>query len=968
MGRTFERREIVDLDGEWRFVPDPERTLDVDRLPGGQPIQVPGCWEAQVARPEGILNAWYRRSAVVPADWRGQRAILVFGAVMYQATVFVNGHLAGEHEGGYTPFELDVTGAVRWGAENDIVVRVRNPMNGLQTFPADKAGMAEADRLSPGLPASEIPHGKQSWYASQSGIWQSVRLERRSSPSLAPLRVEPDVASSSAGVGWVIDRTEAGAHGDDDGIHATFSIELTLIDPSGEVRTRATVRPDGDPAGQVRLDIPDPRLWDIGVPNLYRLEARLIAGDEVIDGVEARFGMREIRTESGRILLNGRPIYLVGVLDQDLYAETISTPPSRAMLDDQLARARELGLNLLRCHIKVPDPTYLDAADEAGMLLWCELPNWATFSEAAARRGRETLESMVQTMGNHPSIVIWTIINEDWGTRLREEARDRAWLAETYAWLKRLDPTRLVVDNSACDTASTPNFHLRSDLADFHIYHGAPDNAQKWRHRIEEFAARPAWLWSPHGDAEPRGDEPLVLSEFGSWGLPRIDRLVGADGLPPWWFDTGRDHLRPAGVIGRFGSLGLDRIWGSVNELAEATQWHQFEAMQYEIGQIRRHDTIQGYVITELADAYWEANGLLDVHRGRKAYHDRFAAFNHQDVVVADLDRRDVWAGDTISATVHIGAYRRPDEDAMVAGGRVEWSLVGPDGDLGSGALVISDWPDGGARSIGRLTIGLPDGAVGEARLIVRALDSAGAERAADEYRLAILPPSAQTTGRPLTVTVDEPAGSWGVEGRSAALGHRLTTGDRADVRIASAITPGFLAAVDTGAHGLLLVRDRAAIPSRGGGGGTGLDRPLDVRARSLADSDAADGRSPWDGDWVTAWSWLLPGAIPNLPERNPLDFAFAEVTPDHVLAGYDPEVHRDEVIAGMFAGWVHAPAALIWGFPQGRGRLTATTFRLAPEDGPVATAMLEGLLQLSAGDPAEPDRSIAREVSGRPA
>jgi hypothetical protein len=947
VGSTLEPREILSLDGTWRFVADPERVHSPDRLPDGVPIQVPGCWEAQVVRPQRIVTGWYRRAVAVPADWEGQRAILAFGAAMYQASVWVNGELAGSHEGGYTSFELDVTGAIHWGVDNDIVVRIVNPLNALVTFPAGAADLAAADQLSPDLPASEIPHGKQTWYASQSGLWQSVRLERRPGTALGPLRITPDLGTSSATVSWALERV-AGDPSDGPGA-ATLEIALTVTDPAGSRVASTTVVPGRERRGEARIDIPSPALWDIGLPNLYRVEAELTArreaGPDLVDRIGARFGMREIRTEGGRVLLNGRPIYLLGALDQDLYAETISTPPSRAMLDDQIARAKELGLNLLRCHIKVPDPAYLDAADEAGMLVWCELPNWQTFSSAAAERGRETLREMVATLGNHPSIVIWTIINEDWGTRLREEARDRIWLAETYAWLKALDPGRLVVDNSACDTWSAPNFHLRTDLADFHIYHGAPDNAHRWRHRIEEFGRRPAWLWSPHGDARPTGDEPLVLSEFGIWGLPRFDRLVGKDGRSPWWFDTGRDHLQPAGIAARFASSGLDRVWPSLDQLAEATQRHQADALQFEIGELRRQDAIQGYVITELADAYWEANGLLDVHRGRKAGHDRIAAFNREDVVVVELPRRDVWAGELLTGTIHLGSYGQLPADARI-GGRVDWSVRCRDDVLAEGSLPVPDWPVGGARCVGTFEALLPDRTTGEARLTVRAIDGDGTERAADSYRLAILPRSAGSAGsadETITIAVDDPLGSWRLGERIDAIGHRSAPAAASDLRIGSAVTPELLAAVDAGSRALVLIRERAAIRPD-----STIARPIEIRARGVADPGSSDHRSPWDGDWVTAWSWLLPGSLPLLPERNPLDFAYAEVMPDHVLAGYDPVAHRDEVIAGIFSGWVHAPAALVWSFPQGRGRLTLTTFRLAPESGPLATVMLRSMVELA--------------------
>jgi hypothetical protein len=931
VGPVFERPALA-LDGEWRFIPDFERSLDPSRLPDGDPIVVPGCWEAQVGwRP--IVTAWYTCRFAIPADWSSGRVVLCFGAVMYHAAVYLNGSPVGEHEGGYTPFELDLTAPVRWAADNALAVRVTNPMNALTRFPVGPGDLDHADKVTPDWPASEIPHGKQTWYSSQSGIWQSVRLERRSETALERLRIVPDVAGSATVVHWSLDDGgPKGSRAD----HSRLELRVSIDDPDGQTVADETFALDGA-RGDVRLAIRDVRLWGIGRPNLYRARASLLAGDRAIDGVETRFGMREFRTEAGRFLLNGEPVYLLGALDQDLYPETISTPPSRAMLDAQIARACELGLNLLRCHIKVPDPAYLEAADEAGVLVWCELPNWARFSAEAARRGRDTLQAMVETLGNHPSIVIWTIVNEDWGTRLREERGDRLWLAEMYAWLKKLDPTRLVVDNSACDTASTPNFHVASDIADFHVYHAAPDNASRWRHRMSEFAARPAWLWSPHGDARPSGDEPLVLSEFGTWALPRPDRLVGGDGTAPWWFETGRGNLVPSGIAGRFVSQRLDRVWPSVDALAEATQRHAFEALQYEIGEIRRHDPIQGYVVTELADAYWEANGLLDVHRGPKVFHEAFAQVNAPDVVVADLSRRDIWAGDSLEATIHLSSFGPPSER-----GHVDWRLVARETVLAKGRLAVSTWPTAGAREVAKLAFDIPSTAGGDAALRLEAFDDKGRRRAVNEYRLAILSPDPRTADR-LRIRVEDPLAVWRVDERLAALGHEVVD-DGADLMLGTTLSPEMLAAVEAGSRALVLVRDRGAL-----GRDQSLARPVDVRARSLPDPDSPDGRSPWHGDWVTAWSWLLPGALRGVPNSNPLDFAYAEVMPDHVLAGYEPSYHADEVMAGMFAGWVHAPAAVIWTFPQGAGRLTLTTFRLAPEDGPVATIMLGSLVERAA-------------------
>ena len=930
------------LDGEWRFVADPERLYRPDRLPEGEPITVPGCWEAQVSRPYRIITAWYRRSVDIPADWEGSRVVLRFGAVMYRCAVFLNGERIGEHEGGYMPFEVEAQTVARFGEANELVVLVVNPLNAIDEYPAFSVEeVLLAQEFEPDLPLSEAPHGKQTWYSSTSGIWQSVSLERRPPVSLSALRVRPDVPSEQAIVHWSLE-------GDlEPGPERPLTIELTVTGPEDEPVSRMLVDPHRDRDGIARVAVPSPRLWDIDVPNLYRLTARLLEGETELDTTRARFGMRTIETSEGRILLNGRAVYLLGALDQDHYPDTISTPPSREYLDEQIRLSREMGINLLRCHIKVPDPAYLDAADEAGILVWCELPNWTRFTSVAGARGRRTLERMVDELGNHPSIVVWTIINEDWGTQLRYEARDRHWLRETYDWLKALDPTRLVVDNSACETPQTPNFHLKTDLADFHVYFVAPDNAVRWKNTISDFARRPAWLWSPHGDADQRGDEPLVLSEFGSWGLPRLDRLVAHTGREPWWFGTGRHYYRPSGMRRRFLAYGLDRIWPTVDDLADATQWHQFDGLQYEIGQMRRHDAIQGYVITELTDAYWEANGLLDPMRGRKVYHERLAQLNAPDVVVVEVEQRDLCSLEPLRGQIHLSSY-----GGRAEGGRVTWELLVADGQRIAGEMAVPEWPDGGARFVGTLDVDVPDIAVVcDATLVVRALDGDGRERARDEMRFAIVPSSARRTGRPLRIGVADALDIWDVAGRVEALGHRLTNLDEADLIVATEVTDDLIDRLNAGSRALVLVRTRAAIPD-----GHDLARRVTTHLRRLPHSGWPGQRSPWEGDWVTSWSWILHDVLPGLPDRNPLDFAYEQVLPDHVMLGYDPGRHRDEVPAGMFVGWIHTPGAIVWTFRQGRGAVTLTTFRVAPESGPVATLLLERLIQHAA----ESDRRAA--------
>ena len=927
----------LSLDGAWEFIPDPGGAYRVETLPPGVPIVVPGSWEAQRPERTGIVRAWYRRRVAVPASWADDTIVLRFGAVMHRAEVWLDGTRIGEHEGGFTPFVFDVTKLARPGSEYDLVVRVVNPLNALREYPALPTDPVLSAGMG-GTPMSEVPHGKQTWYSSLSGIWQSVELEGLPDAALEALRVVPDLDEQALAVHWKLRRPCPGA-----------TLDLRVIDPAGDEAARRTIAiQNARQHGREQIFIRPVQPWGVGSPNLYRLEAQVTGPSGSKHERSVRLGFRRIETRGGRLLLNGAPLLLRGALDQDCYPEGLSpTGDRRAFYGEQFMLAREMGLNLIRCHLKVPDPAYLDAADEAGVLLWCELPNWSQFTSRAAALGRATLKTMVETMGHHPSVVIWTIINEDWGIRMNDEPRDRSWLLQTYDWLKALDPTRLVVDNSSCESAENPNFHLATDIADFHQYFSMPDQAIGWRNLVADFARRPAWLWSPHADARPRGDEPLVMSEFGNWGLPDISGLEIDKGVTPWWLGTGREFTQPAGALERFRDFALDRIWSGWTEMAAATQARQFEALQYQVGELRRHSELSGYVITEFTDAYWEANGLLDLGRRRKTFHDRLREINGPEMLIADLGRRDVWGGDRLGADLAISSFAGPSERPA----SLAWALR-LDGEVAaSGRQPVETWPVDGAAPAGRLEINLPVvERAAQAELEIRALAVSGRVRTRGAWSLAILPARRRKTAAPLRIAVEDPLGICGLKHRLRKLGHEFASLDDADLLVTTELTIAGRNHADSGGRVLVLVRSRSAIAAE-----VELERPIVIHPRRLADRATGalnpsggdtDAPSPWGGDWVSAYSWLDISRHPDLPAINPLDWAYQEVIPDHVLGGYEPRPHAAEVSAGMFVGWVHAPAALLWTFRQGRGSITVTTFKLAPEDGPVATVLLEDLIQ----------------------
>src|SRR5687768_800036 len=590
---TIRRR--THLDGRWEFSIDPDRTLAHDTLDRAvsREIRVPGPWQAQfddLRHYTGV--AWYRLRFTV--DRAGPLAdpvyVIHFGAVDYHATVWLNGRPIGEHEGGYLPFEFELGAALDPVATNELVVRVADPGDDVESMPE--------------FAFAEIPHGKQSWYGPIGGIWQSVYVEARHAAHMTRLRLTPDVPGAQVQVGITFNRP----------VEPAGDLRLTVVDPTGG-REEHRFEFTGD-RFEASLPIRDPLLWDTETPHLYTLEASLAIpanGETAVDALESTFGMRSIATSSsGHLLLNGRILYLRGALDQDYYPDLIYTPFSDEELDSQFVKARHMGLNCLRTHIKITDPRYYAAADRAGLLIWTELPNWQELTDAAKRRAEETLFGMVERDWNHPSIIIWTIANENWGLDLAVNAGHRAWLAEVYTKLKQVDPHRLAVGNSPCFT----NFHVVTDIEDFHNYYAIPDHYKAWKDWVQTFASRPPWTFAhvyesinawreyvrdpwnpaprtPAAEIRRQGSEPMVVSEFGNWGLPDVAQLRSCyGGAEPWWFETGIEWgdgvVYPHGIEQRYRAYHLDKTFPTLSDLSAASQRMQFTALKYQIEQMRR--------------------------------------------------------------------------------------------------------------------------------------------------------------------------------------------------------------------------------------------------------------------------------------------------------------------------------------------------------------------------------------------
>ncbi len=853
---------------------------------------VPLPWQAQFddLRLESGVG-WYRRTFTLESGHDGA-AILHFGAVDYHTVVFCNGMWVGNHEGGYLPFEFDVAHLLRDG-ENELFLRVTDP--------------DESRRDWSKFPFSEIPHGKQSWYGPIGGVWQSVWLELRPTLHIRSLRLTSMPATASIEI-----RTTMSAE-----LPADASLTAIVVGPNGERVAECSLDDSGN--GQATLSAP--QLWSPDAPHLYTVTVVLSVGGIAQDEARLTYGFRTVEARDGRIYLNGQPIYLRGVLDQAYYPETIYTPPSVEFLEDQARKAKALGLNCLRTHIKIEDPAYYDVADRLGLLIWTEIPNWALLTTEASRRGRETFRGMVERDGHHPSIIAWTLINENWGTDLTRNPDHRRWLAEFYHEAKAMDPTRLIIDNSACHG----NSHVTSDLEDYHHYRAIPDHAQEWDEWVEDFAGRGSkWIWYSDYQHERHPDLPLIVSEFGNWGLPDPD-AIQEKGKDPWWFETGYNWgegiVYPHAMRQRFDDYQLGRVFGSFEDFIRVSQEHMAASLHYEISSMRLQPAIAGYIITEFTDVHWECNGLLTLRRDVKAgLAEVFTPINQDKVVMVRPQRWSGRPGEWIAVEVRAFGVEGQDADGVIAwqAGEASGSLPAPGG-----------------------VIQAPLAGPGMVSLQVRWLDAKGAQIAANQLDLACLAPTAPP--QPVAV-LDDPA----LAATLSGLGYKVVSVD----------------SVDLGQPGVTLIARHYSHD---------LERAVQQGARLLVLAGPDFAQSPesvrlpvghilpragtsWQGDWATSFSWLRKeGSFAALPGGPLLEMEYAEIMPDAVLVGLPIWAMNAHSWAGLALGWIHKPVSLLASLPYGKGWITVSTFNLTAENVTntvIAQGLVAGLIDLATRKP----------------
>jgi len=527
------REQWKNLNGLWNYAVTSKDALQPEKIDQGQ-ILVPFAIESALSgvqqkfTPEDKL--WYETEFTVPKSWKGKRIILHFGAIDYSSVIYVNGVRIGAHRGSSDAFRFDVTDALNGFGAQKLVVEVTDPTDtGFQPLGKQK------------LEPSGI------YYTPVSGIWKTVWMEPVPMSHIYSMRGYADIDASEYRFTPILDRPVKGQ-----------TVRVTVYDNGVKVASAT-----GQPNKEMAIKIENQKLWSPESPFLYDMKVELVKGGKVIDAVDTYFGMRKVsagKDENGvqRLMLNNKPYFHIGLLDQGWWPDGLLTPPSDEALVYDIEFAKKAGFNTLRKHIKQESDRFYYHCDRLGMLVWQDAvaskdTKWWSktrvepeLSEYESQTFIHEFKNLVDQLYNFPCIYQWIIFNEGWGQHDTPNMID---------WISFLDPSRLNSVSGWMD-------YGRGDICDIHRYPGPGkiDNTGWYR--------------------------PLVLGEFGGLGYVVKDRV--------WPANTTRAHYINASDINQYKS--------------------DYERIFYQL-RILKNQGLAGAIYTQISDVEGEVNGIMTYDR-----------------------------------------------------------------------------------------------------------------------------------------------------------------------------------------------------------------------------------------------------------------------------------------------------------------------------------------------------------------
>jgi len=565
------RKDWQNLNGKWNFKFDDCRQGVSHGLYNGfegQEIQVPFSYETElsgIGDPNHHSCVWYSKTVDIPGEKLIGNVTLHFEGSDYRTTVWINGHRAGEHEGGYSRFSFPIQEYAKAGG-NTITVRCEDSVSTSQ------------------------PRGKQRWmkdnygcwYVQTTGIWKTVWLEYLPAAYLRDVKITPYLDDASVEFEYHVFAPEG----------AVCSVESEI---SFEGRPVAVQRTSLDDRRQtVRVSISTDTLtwrvpeWSPEEPNLFDVAFRVYIDGAPVDETGSYFGMRKIETSGRNILLNNNPLYQRLILDQGYWCQSGLTPPSEEALIEDIDKILRLGFNGLRKHQKIEDERFLFWCDVKGVLVWSEMAAAYRFDDDAVQNQTREWMQIVRQNYNHPCIVTWTPFNESWGVRhIKDAANQQSFTVSIYHLTKAVDPFRPVITNDGWE-------HTCSDIITLHDYEQDAvkfyDLYKQEEVMLQNEAAMTNHRFTFAGGWKYEG-QPVIISEYGGIAIS-----------------------------------GQGEGWGYGNKVTDAKGLvERYDALT---SAIHRLPYVCGFCYTQVTDVQQEVNGLMDMDRNFKCDPEAIRAVN----------------------------------------------------------------------------------------------------------------------------------------------------------------------------------------------------------------------------------------------------------------------------------------------------------------------------------------------------
>ncbi len=911
LSMALERKEKVDLAGEWDFHTDPDNSGQIQKWyetdQKGVKVQVPLPWQLAAPQFSDYAGAaWYMRTVKLPGSFANKRILLVSHGIATDARVWINGHYAGERRSvSQNPFAIDITAFAKPGENNSIAIRVVDPPGGfIQALVGVRA----------------------------SGLWHPIWIEATGQSHIADAYIKTDLDQSSATARLQIQTTATEGN--------RLQARITCTAPGGE--TSESIADLQSRAGQqenlhsisVPLKLAKAVAWSPEEPQLYHAEIKLSAANgEILDQGSVDFAFRKLENRDKHIWLNNKPYYLIGGgLDPGPYGGMLDVnwhqpPPYHPMTDEEIQKniraIKSLGINFVRCTLRPAPPRFLYWADRLGLLVWQESPWYEGYLAGADQHvdpvsfgkfERQCAEVMLRDR-NHPSLAMYGLFNEGIPIKIDPEKP----LRELFDLLKSLNPGCFILDTSGGKQPGVPNFpenHPCTDIEDVHTY----PHFYQFTEAHDFFKTNRSY------------GKPVLITEFGSipyiHDIDKIRRIWGGK-LPPWATAMGSAYATyfNGGYEDRFYRWGLDKVFGGMHAFAQACDSYYYEGLKLHTEYMRLNPEISGNVAW-ICESWPHPTGVFDYFLDRKNFADDLAKVWTQDLVIPEIEgRRNFWSGETVRVNLHVSHYG----DAQPLKAAIHWRLEGTDlaGDLDEAGFAASDVTTAGTIKFQAPEVNKPLAS----KLIVQ-LHSGDKVYSENEIRVYFYPAAWRVPAKArFSSEIDSRRFETAPPGTGVLVTTRLN--DETTQALAKGETVLLLADSSSAAalrrHGLVLAGREQSIHT----------------ATYFIKKDQSIGKESG------------PKLFDRIPFDNPLTWPFKTVWPKHTLFGIKPE-QKDDMLAGAFGMMISFKPrdengnevngevnATILQCRLGSGRLLIATFNLLDGylDDPVSTIMLNDLI-----------------------